>query len=219
MSTQGYVLLPKRELCGVVVTPGWDAYKNMVRGSDTAPPQQPYRFVEYSISSTLMVWTILVLLGDQVLRGVLRGCSAGCSTGCSPSPQDVWLYLAVAAANFSTMMFGLLAERAPADMWIHVLGWIPFVCVWTIINTQFVNGLNHAGNVPAVVHAIPWVQFALFTMFGLVQLWSVAYPARYIQSEVMYTLLSLTAKTMLVWMLYGGVTSRDSASFVPTALC
>jgi len=207
---------------------------------------QPLRFIEYSISSTLMILIIALLDGAT----------------------DLWLLLSLAAANWCCMMFGLFHEqllRLRAErmelgvnffdfMGAHLAGWVPFVAVWTVLTSEFEWSLNAMQGVPAAVKSIPPVQLFMFALFGLNQMlgslsqrqlpahaetpslltppsapWeprpaAPAVPPRrmrwtYMHSEVAYTVLSLTAKSLLAWTLLGGTINQDPSKLVSHSLC
>ena len=138
----------------------WEWYIRLVLSG-----RQPLRFIEYSVSATLMVVIILVLNGAQ----------------------DLWLYVAVAAANWCCMMFGLLQEELlhwrrlsdvspPTGFAVlaafapHFCGWVPFAAVWVILITQFWWAIESAdGRVPAAIYAIIFIQLFLFILFGATQ--------------------------------------------------
>lgn len=104
---------------------------------------QPLRFLEYSISSTVMILVIALLCGQT----------------------DLWLLMAIAGCNWSCMIFGLLSEQIMrlraeplqlgtnflGNVGAHLAGWVPFVIVWTIITSQFEWSLNAMEGVPGVV--------------------------------------------------------------------
>lgn len=80
------------------------------------------------------------------------------------------------------------------------------------------------------MQAIPLVQLFLFAIFGVNQmLGSVRLyadplkPSRwwwtYMHSEVFYTVLSLTAKSLLAWLLFGGTMNNDPKLLVSHSLC
>ena len=199
---------------------------------------QPLRFIEYSISSTLMVLVIALLNGAT----------------------DLWLLLSLSAANWCCMMFGLFHEqllRLRAErmelgtnffdhMAAHLAGWVPFVAVWTVLLSQFEWSIGSLKGVPMVIKFILPVQLFMFALFGLNQLLgslarrdlpasevpallevpkaSQGPPTRrywwtYMHSEVGYTVLSLTAKTLLAWMLLGGAMRQDPKKLVTHSLC
>ena len=205
---------------------------------------QPLRFVEYSVSSTVMIMVIALITGTT----------------------DFWIILPLAACNWCIMVFGLFHEqvtrlRALAGervgfaqyMAIHAAGWVPFVVVWAVLTAQFEWSLAGAKGVPAAVQAIPIVNLVLFCTFGVNQfagslhlqppaLGPVEAPLEtptpdfakplaraadspprfvwtYMHSEVTYTVLSLTTKSLLAWMMYGGSLGQDPSKLVTHTLC
>lgn len=200
---------------------------------------QPLRFIEYSVSSTLMILVIALLNGVT----------------------DLWLLLALAAANWCCMMFGLFHEQLTRlrtermelgtnffeHMGAHLAGWVPFAAVWTVLTSQFEWSLASMIKVPTVVKTIPPVQLFMFSLFGINQMMgtlaqhaSTAIPSRlaalrmggeppppppprrrwsYMCSEVAYTVLSLTAKSLLAWTLLGGNLQQDPKKVVSVSLC
>jgi len=188
---------------------GYPAYKRWLEKGT-----QPLRFIEYSVSSSLMVMIISLLNGEQ----------------------NIWLVLALAGCNWSTMIFGLFSEQVMAlshgrDVpWIirwgaHLAGWLPFVVVWTVLFSQFQWSLDVASDVPDPVKAIPAVQLVLFAIFGINQMvGSLAVDNKwehwvYLYNEIIYTVLSLAAKSILAWLLLGGTFALDTSKLVPKSLC
>lgn len=113
---------------------------------------------------------------------------------------------------------------------------------WSLLN---VTGSNP--KIPAAVKAIPVVNLVLFCTFGVNQFLGslnlepeahgetrLAMPGSapsppvankrfvwtYMHSECMYTFLSLTTKSLLAWMMYGGSENQaDSEKLVSHSLC
>lgn len=195
----------------------WSLYRSGVeRGV------QSLRYIEYSISSTLMLVILLVLNGNT----------------------DLWLLLNASAANWSVMLFGLVQEQLsayrsaagnPGAAWwslsAHVAGWVPFAATWATIQAQFlwaIDGVSNGDDTGlAIVKAIIWVQFTLFASFGFCQtLGTLAHtyawkPTRwsYLHSELLFTVLSLVAKQSLCLMLLIGVLMRDPSKLIPASVC
>lgn len=122
--------------------PSWLPQMNFVRYKKwLLVGVQPLRFIEYSISSTVMIIVIALLNGQT----------------------DIWLIVAIVGCNWSTMIFGLLSEQIMrirgdyvytnflGNVGAHLAGWVPFVAVWTIITSQFYWSLDAASKVPDVV--------------------------------------------------------------------
>lgn len=193
--------------------------------------QQPLRWAEYSLSSSLMVVVILILNGNS----------------------DFWIYLGAVGINWATMLFGLLHEKllftqsaleretsiyafaALEKTLAHGAGWVSFALVWLLIISQFTWSINDATATAAASHhsfpkwvtAVVWTQFLLFLLFGANQLAATLAQlgylrwARwtYLKSEVAYTVLSLCAKQLLVWLLFFGTIVRNPKELVVASPC
>lgn len=169
----------------LVCTAWWQGYQR-----DLARHRNRARWVEYSLSASLMIVLIAQLVGIA----------------------DVAALVALAGVNASMILFGWLQERYE-EPGRH--GWLPFVfgCVagivpWVCIALYTVApGSASAAEPPAFVYGIVFSLFALFNVFALNQ-W-LQYRARgrwrdYLYGERVYILLSLTAKSALAWQVFGG---------------
>jgi Heliorhodopsin len=147
------------------------------------------RWIEYSISSSVMVVLIAMLVGIS----------------------DVAALLALAGVNASMILFGLLQEKyeTPGESvswlayWFGVLaGAIP----WIAIGIYLVSpGIDIAP--PGFVYAIFFSLFAFFNVFAVVmvlQYKKVGRWADYRFGESTYVLLSLVAKSALAWQVFAG---------------
>ncbi len=153
--------------------------------------QNPFRWIEYSLSSTLMILLITMLLGEY----------------------DVGALVAVGGANVAMILFGWLMERqnGPDDE----VDWYPFVfgCIaglvpWAVVAIYFQGALGNADEaVPVWVWGILFSVFALFNCFAInqfLQYKGVGKWRRYVVGEGTYIALSLVAKTALMWQVYSG---------------
>lgn len=169
----------------VVCTAWWPRYL-----ADLGRNRNPARWVEYALSSSLMI----------VLIAQLTGIS------------DVAALLALFGVNASMILFGWLQERyeRPGGG-----GWLPFVfgCIagvvpWLAIGVYlFSPGSASAVEAPGFVYGIFVSLFVFFNVFALNQ-W-LQYRARgrwadYLFGERVYILLSLTAKSALAWQVFAG---------------
>jgi hypothetical protein len=169
----------------LVCTAWWHRYLK-----DLAQHRNSARWVEYSLSSSLMIVLIAQLVGIA----------------------DVAALLALVGVNTSMILFGWLQERyeEPGGR-----GWLPFTfgCIagivpWLCIAVYTVApGTNSAAEPPAFVYAIIFSLFAFFNVFALNQ-W-LQYRARgrwrdYLYGERAYIVLSLTAKSALAWQVFAG---------------
>ena len=156
-----------------------------------AHQQNPYRWIEYSVSATLMIVLITMLLGEY----------------------DIGALIGVAGANMAMILFGWVMERQnrPGE---HV-DWYPFVfgCIagavpWVVIVIYFQGALGNADEaVPPWVWAIMFSVFALFNCFAVnqfLQYKQVGKWRSYVFGERGYIVLSFVAKTALVWQVYFG---------------
>jgi peptidoglycan biosynthesis protein MviN/MurJ (putative lipid II flippase) len=156
-----------------------------------ARQQNPFRWIEYSFSATLMIVLITMLLGDY----------------------DVGALIGVAGANVSMILFGWLMERqngpdGKIDWYPFVFGCVAGLVPWIVILTYFQGALGNADEaVPAWVWGIMASVFVLFNCFAVNQFlqyrrfgpWR-----RYVFGEGTYIVLSLVAKTALMWQVYFG---------------
>lgn len=156
-----------------------------------AREQNPFRWIEYSFSATLMIVLITMLLGDY----------------------DIGALIGVAGANVSMILFGWLMERqngpdGPVDWYPFVFGCIAGPVPWIVIVVYFQGALGNADEaVPAWVWGIMFSVFALFNCFAInqfLQYKRVGKWRRYVVGEGTYIVLSLVAKTALMWQVYFG---------------
>lgn len=147
------------------------------------------RWLEYSLSASLMVVLIATFAGITDLRALV----------------------AIAGANAAMIFFGLLMERVNVGR--EQLDWLPFWlgCVigavpWVAIGIALV-GSEVDGDVPGFVWGIFASLFVLFNSFA-VNMWlqykRVGPWRRYVFGEWGYLVLSLTAKSALAWQIYAG---------------
>jgi hypothetical protein len=161
--------------------------------------QNPFRWIEYSLSASLM----------RVMIAQLSGVT------------DIHLLFMVFSASATTMLVGgLLHEsvnaeaRAVADgtsakrqNWLpFVLAWIPHLSSWLVIFSYFLKAVAEA-DPPNFVWAIVFILFALDGTFAILfwLQWAKIGPFRdYVVGEKGFILLSFTAKALLAWINYGG---------------
>ena len=147
------------------------------------------RWVEYSLSSSVMVVLIAMLVGIF----------------------DVAALLALAGVNASMILFGLLQEKYETPgkdvswtaYWFGVIaGAVPWVAIGL-----YLIGPGVETNPPGFVYGIFFSLFVFFNVFAVVmvlQYKKVGPWARYRFGESTYVLLSLVAKSALAWQVFGG---------------
>jgi hypothetical protein len=149
-----------------------------------------YRWIEYSLSSSIMIVIILQLNGVT----------------------DYVAFIAIFGVNVSMILFGWLQERysqpGSGDMLPFWFGCIAGVVPWIAI---FINMMSPSGppesSVPGFVFGIVISLFIFFNCFALVQ-WK-QYKAEgkwadYLHGERWYIILSLVAKSLLAWQVFVG---------------
>jgi hypothetical protein len=143
--------------------------------------------VEYSLSATLMVLLIAFYSGIT----------------------DITAVIAIAGANVAMILFGWLQERmnppgrtstTMVPFWFGTIaGVAPWVAIW-------VNVIG-AEQVPGFVYGIVIAELVFFFSFGLnqwLQYRGIGRWRDYAYGEKTYLVLSLAAKSLLAWQIYGG---------------
>jgi len=146
------------------------------------------RWIEYSVSSSIMVVLIAAFTGIW----------------------DLAALIAIFGVNTSMILFGLLWERTEkpgkgADWSAFWYGTFAGAVPWAII-VYYV--LAPGGAVPGFVYAIVGFQLLLFWSFALNMALQYAEVGRwkdYIFGEYAYIVLSLAAKTLLAWLIFANV--------------
>jgi hypothetical protein len=147
-----------------------------------------FRWVEYSISSSVMIVLIAQICGIA----------------------DVSAIIAIFGVNASMILFGWLQEKyeQPGNG-----GWLPFIfgCIAGIVPwlglVFYVLAFGGPGNTkaPAFVYGIVISLFVLFNTFAVVQYLQykkVGKWSDYIRGEKTYITLSLVAKSALAWQIF-----------------
>lgn len=146
-----------------------------------------FRWVEYSFSATLMV----------VLIGLYSGISG------------IDAIIAIAGANVAMILFGWIQElmnppgRERTTMLPFWFGTIAGLAPWVAIGVNVIG----AETVPGFVYGIVLAQFVFFFSFGLnqwLQYRGIGKWSNYAFGEKGYLVLSLVAKSVLAWQIFGG---------------
>ena len=169
----------------IVSTVGRKTYEGEI-----AAGQNRFRWVEYSISSTLMIIAICLVFGIGDIAGLLG----------------------IAGANVAMILFGWIMEvvNKPGDkVW-----WTPFWfgCIVGIVPWigLFIYLLGPGSEMPKFVYGIFVSIFIFFNLFALnqyLQYRKVGKWADYVYGEKAYLWLSLIAKSALAWQLFGNTLS------------
>lgn len=168
----------------LVATPGIAGWyeANLRRGRNYA------RWVEYSVSASVMV----------VLIAMLTGIS------------DITALGAIFGVNAAMILFGLLMEhyeRPGNPDWLsYMFGVLAGAVPWLLIGIYLWSPGNDAAP-PGFVYAIFVSLFLCFNSFAVnmvLQYKRVGPWRNYLFGEAAYIVLSLTAKTALAWQVFGG---------------
>jgi hypothetical protein len=146
-----------------------------------------FRWVEYSFSATIMVLLIASYSGIT----------------------DITAMIAIAGANVGMILFGWLQERmnpperTSTTMMPFWFGTLVGLAPWVAIAVNVVG----ADEVPGFVYGILVAQLVFFFSFGLnqwLQYRGVGKWTDYVFGEKAYLVLSLGAKSVLAWQIFGG---------------
>lgn len=148
------------------------------------------RWIEYSISASLMVVLIAML----------------------PGITNLYALLGLFAINAAMILFGLVMEQVnerdqPVNWWPFIFGCFAGIVPWLAITIALITSQSEGDGVPGFVYGIFVSLFVLFNCFGLNQ-W-LQYRGRgkfadYLYGEQAYIVLSLVAKSALAWQVFAG---------------
>jgi hypothetical protein len=149
-----------------------------------------FRWTEYSLSSSIMIWLIAQLTGAT----------------------DVGALFAIFAVNASMIMFGALQEKyeKPGNKKFlpFIFGSMTGIVPWLIILIYTLQpGSTSAAEVPGFVIGIIVSLFVFFNTFAInqaLQYRQVGGWRSYLRGERMYITLSLVAKSVLAWQVFSG---------------
>jgi hypothetical protein len=149
-----------------------------------------FRWVEYSLSSSVMIWLIAQLCGLS----------------------DIGALFAIFGVNASMILFGALQEKyeKPGSKGFlpFIMGSMTGVVPWIVIFVYtFQPGGSHEVEVPGFVIGIIVSLFIFFNTFAInqaLQYRQVGKWANYLRGERAYITLSLVAKSILAWQVFSG---------------
>ncbi len=164
---------------------GW--YERML-----ARGQNPARWVEYALSSSVMIVVIATLSGIQ----------------------EIGTLVAIFGINAAMNLFGWSMEAAnegrERPQWLHyIFGCIAGVVPWVVIAIALGTAATepNAAPIPAFVIAIFVSLFISFNVFAINMILQYRKTGRwsdYLYGERAYMLFSLVAKTILAWQVFFG---------------
>lgn len=172
-----------------IVGPGFKKYS-----SDLSNMRNIARWIEYSISSTLMI--ILISMINAV--------------------WDVVALIAIAGANIAMILFGWLQEKyeepgkgSLLPFWFGcIAGIVPWIAMFWLLFSP-----GSSSEAPGFVYGVVFSLFLFFNSFAIVQ-WlqykKIGRFADYLVGERAYITLSFIAKSALAWQIFAGVLATSS---------
>ncbi|MFA7243675.1 MAG: heliorhodopsin HeR [Patescibacteria group bacterium] len=149
-----------------------------------------FRWIEYSISSSLMIVVIAMLVGIY----------------------DIATLIAFVGVNASMILFGWMMElhnqSTEKTNWTSfVFGCIAGIIPWAAIAIYLFGAGGGENKAPDFVY---WIYFSIFVFFNsfainqILQYKKVGKWADYLYGERAYIILSLVAKSLLAWQVFAG---------------
>ncbi len=170
----------------LIITPGINAWyeKNLKKGINLA------RWMEYSLSSSLMIVVIALLVGVY----------------------DVATLLVLFFLNAMMILFGWVMEvhnqtTKRTDWTSFIFGCIAGLITWVAVFIYLIGAGSGGGAVPTFVYWIYASIFLFFNIFALNMLlqYKKSGPWKdYLYGERVYIILSFVAKSLLAWQVFAG---------------
>jgi hypothetical protein len=153
---------------------------------------QPMRWLEYSLSSSVMIIIIAALSGIQ----------------------EIGTLIAIFGVNAAMNLFGWSMESAnqgrPKTQWNHyVFGVVAGIVPWIVITVALWSAATEPGAapIPGFVWAIfvsLFISFNIFAITMILQYGKIGRWRDYLVGEKTYMFMSLFAKTILAWQVFAG---------------
>ena len=172
-----------------VVGLGWGRYQRELLNE-----RNPYRWIEYSVSSSIMIVLIAMLVGIS----------------------DVAALIALVGVNASMIGFGWMQERYEhpgtglGPFWI---GCVAGIFPWIAIAIYLIGPDAHQ-HPPGFVYSIFFSLFFFFNCFALNQWLQYRQAGKwkdYLFGERVYVTLSLVAKSLLAWQIFASTLASSAA--------
>jgi hypothetical protein len=156
------------------------------------------RWYEYAISSSVMIFVVSILCGMT----------------------DIAVLILIFVLNACMNLFGLMMEKynsareqlgeTRTDWSAYIFGVIAGITPWLVLGTYFYVTVTRVGDVvdiPDFVYWIFWILMISFQSFAInmfLQYIKIGPWKNYIFGEKAYIVLSLVAKSVLAWFIFGG---------------
>ena len=169
--------------------PRWASYQ-----AQLLKTRNPYRWLEYSLSASIMIVLIAMLVGIN----------------------DIAALVALVGVNASMIGFGWMQERYEAPgaglgpFWIGcIAGIVPWIAI-----TIYLVGPGADAHPPGFVYGIFFSLFVLFNCFAINQWLQYKQLGKwkdYLVGERAYVTLSLIAKSLLAWQIFAATLASSAA--------
>jgi hypothetical protein len=172
----------------LVAGPLWNKYTHQLSLS-----RNPYRWAEYSISSSIMILLIAQLTGID----------------------DIAALIGLVGVNAAMIGFGWLQERFErpgGGWWPFGIGCFAGIVPWIAIGIYLASPGTSQG-APGFVYGIFFSLFFFFNIFALnqwLQYRQVGRWRNYLYGERVYITLSLVAKSLLAWQIFASALASSS---------
>lgn len=164
------------------------------------------RFVEYSMSASVMLVAIALINGifDQTIIVLIAVSCAACQLCGLVAERALLLHKILRDRSNNKETTSIAREIAYVA---HFTGWILIgTAYYFIMRYYFVSNANSVESAPEFVTVIVFTILVLFMSFGVVQLIQLVddrFP--FLTAELIYVVLSLTSKTFLGWIIFANV--------------
>lgn len=158
--------------------------ENLARGINKA------RWVEYSLSASIMLVAISLLVGIYDFSSLIM------------------IFSLSAIMNLMGLMMEIHNQTTQRTNWLsYWIGCLAGIIPWIVIGFYLWLGANQGSSAPTFVY---WIFFSIFIFFNsfainmVLQYKKVGPWKNYIYGEFIYIVLSLSAKSLLAWQVFAG---------------
>ena len=187
--------------CFFFLSCGFQAFNGYFVGFSGSFPRVMH-YIEYSISSSLMIVVLAVntgILEVLTLIGLF----------------GLFMGMNILGACAEILSWIEVKMGQPKYWWLlpHTAAWILYLLAYVPVIVQYENGRNCSVAVPDFLTAAIYLELLFFTLFGVAQTSFLWWRSRDPRADVSYWIdltsitLSIVAKTFLAWILIGPVLS------------
>jgi hypothetical protein len=148
------------------------------------------RWIEYSISASVMMVAITMLSGVYDLSSLLM------------------IFGLIAIMNSMGLVMEVHNQTTKKTSWLsYIIGCLAGIVPWMVVVIYVVGARNYGSGVPGFVYWIYLSIFIFFSCFAInmyLQYKKIGKWADYLYGERVYMILSLVAKSLLAWQIFFG---------------